>query len=236
MLPLIQKLRFWTYLHYISSVKIGVLGQHSSAQLLQNLSTALPHVIKNISENWDNVQSIHIKTSLSASLPIWSCRLDEEEGGRWDGLTRVPIPDDKEPIKAKQKAVRAAAVDFFDTSGPEDPPSPSKTSPCNTTTSRKSTEPKSSSDPEHTAPKKSKAQSEKSSGIETMFKSSKKTPESSSVDLLARKKRMKFVAKLSDRKGKRDKALGLMDKKVRSGGGKGASVKDRALGKKVAVR
>jgi len=102
-----------TYFHQnqgtCSSVKIGVLGQHSSAQLLQNLSTALPHVVKNIRENWDNVQSIHIKTSSSASLPIWSCKLDEEEGGRWDGLTRVPIPDDvdEEAKKGKKRALES---------------------------------------------------------------------------------------------------------------------------------
>ncbi|KAF9651657.1 ribosomal protein L1, partial [Thelephora ganbajun] len=100
-----------TYFHQnqgtCSSIKIGVLGQHSSTQLLQNLSTALSHVVKNIRENWDNVQSIHIKTSSSASLPIWSCRLDEEEGGRWDGLTRVPIPDDadEEVKKGKKRAL-----------------------------------------------------------------------------------------------------------------------------------
>ena len=83
-----------------------MLDQHSSVQLLQNLSTALPHVIKNIQENWDNVQSIHIKTSSSASLPIWNCRLDEKEGGRWDGLTRVPIPDD--PDKGVKKGKKRA--------------------------------------------------------------------------------------------------------------------------------
>lgn len=96
-------------MHHVSSVKVGVLGQHSSAQLLQNLSTALPHVIKNIRENWDNVQSIHIKTSSSASLPIWTCRLDEEEGGRWDGLTRVLIPDntDEEVERGKKRALES---------------------------------------------------------------------------------------------------------------------------------
>ncbi|KAG5222577.1 ribosomal protein L1p/L10e family-domain-containing protein [Salix suchowensis] len=35
---------------------------------------------------WDNIQSLHIKTNSSVSLPIWSCSLDDESGGRWDGL------------------------------------------------------------------------------------------------------------------------------------------------------
>lgn len=35
---------------------------------------------------WDNVQSLHIKTNSSASLPIWTCDLGSDEGGRWNGL------------------------------------------------------------------------------------------------------------------------------------------------------
>lgn len=304
-------------LHRISSVKIGVLGQHSSTQLLQNLSTALPHVIKSIREDWDNVQSIHIKTSSSASLPIWSCTLDEQEGGRWDGLTRVPIPDDtgegvrggkkralesegeivkkkkippptkkprpvsqplrpdpsltesapskgskpaspatlikstkgtkkgpapesstrlpinKEPIKVKEKPVRATAVDFFDTSNPEDRLLTSKTSTRTTTASRKSTGSKPSPDAEGPVLKKSKSQGERPPETKTIMK---KTPESSTMGAQVIKKRVKFAVKLSDSKTKKGKALGLVGKKVRSGGGKGASIKDRALGKKVAVR
>lgn len=308
------------YLHWISSVKIGVLGQHSSTQLLQNLSIALPHVIKNIRENWDNVQSIHVKTSLSASLPIWSCRLDEEEGGRWDGLTRVPIPDDADegvkkgkkrvleleeetakkksctpktkstsvpqapgsspsstgsalpgelkptfsatpikapkdkkerpapeslkklptnegPLKAKGKPVRATAVDFFDTDNLEDRRPLSKTSAYKTTAPRKSTESKPSPDAKLPAHKKPKSQGEKLSETKTILKSSKKIPESSSVGVQAKEKRVTFAVKPSELKTKKDKALGgLVGKKVRSGRGKGASAKDGVLGKKAAVR
>jgi ribosome biogenesis protein UTP30 len=35
------------------------------------------------------VQSLHIKTSASVSLPIWSCDLGVGESGRWTGLVRT---------------------------------------------------------------------------------------------------------------------------------------------------
>jgi ribosome biogenesis protein UTP30 len=276
---------------------------------LRNLTTALPHVVKNIRENWDNVQSIHIKTSSSASLPIWTCRLDEEEGGRWDGLTRVPILDnvdeevtkgkkhalesEEEPLKKKKKSgtvttkpapvprasrpssssakstppkeakptpsatfvkpsnattkrpesstqppstkeptkvkpARAAAVDFFDSGSPEN------RSASKTTVSRKSSEPKPSSDDR--ASKKPKSQGVKPSETKSILKTSKKDVKFSTVGPPAEEKHVKFVAKSSNLKTRRDKALGLTSKKVRSGGGKGVSVKDGVLGKKVAVK
>lgn len=290
-------------LHCTSSVKIGVLGQHSSAQLLQNLTTALPHVIKNIRENWDNVQSIHIKTSSSASLPIWSCRLDEEEGGRWDGLTRVPIPDDageelmngkkrapepvegpakkkkksgmvmkesasisqasrpdpsrvefpppreskstrptskpstkpsfaKELPKVKGKPTRVFTVDSFDLENPKGCLSPSEPS----TSSKKTTSRKSTGSTLVPEDPTSKPRDKKPSEPKAILKSSKKDVTSSVVDVPVKDKRVKFATKLSDLKTRRDKALGMAGKKVRSGGGKGVSVKDGVLGKKVAVR
>jgi ribosome biogenesis protein UTP30 len=42
--------------------------------------------VKAIKGEWDNVQSLNIKTSNSAALPIWSCELGNSEGARWDGL------------------------------------------------------------------------------------------------------------------------------------------------------
>ena len=302
-------------LHRVSSVKIGVLGQHSSAQLLQNLSAALPHVVKNIQENWDNVQSIHIKTSSSASLPIWSCRLDEEEGGRWDGLTRVPIPDHvdeeakkgkkraleseeepgkkkkksnttstsqpsrldpplltesppskgskatalaastelpkekkkkstsesltrksaKEPTEVKRKSARATAADSFDSDnlGGPDQLSLSKPPAFKTPTLQKSKPSPALKDP---VPMKPKPQDEKPSETKTILKSSKKAAEPTTLDTPVKTKHVKFATKPSDSKMKRDKALGTTDKKVRSGGGKSASAKDRVLGKKPAVK
>lgn len=219
---------------------------------------------------------MHIKTSSSASLPIWSCRLDEEEGGRWDGLTRVMIPDDtdegakkgkkrafeseeepekkkkksnttstekpttpavsaelpkgikksapetlikastKEPTEGEQKPGRASAVDFFDSDDVRGYPSPSKPSVSKTPILQKS--------------------AMRPSGTRTILKSSKKVVEPATLDAPTQVKHVKFAAKLSDSKTKRNRALNCTDKKVRSGGGKNASAKDRVLGKKVAVK
>ncbi|CAL1713526.1 unnamed protein product [Somion occarium] len=83
-----------TYFHQnqgtCASVKIGTLEQEPE-HVLANLKAALPHVIKAVKDGWDNIQSLHIKTSSSTSLPLWSCTLGDVEGGRWDGLT---APDD----------------------------------------------------------------------------------------------------------------------------------------------
>ncbi|KAI9569092.1 ribosomal protein L1p/L10e family-domain-containing protein [Boletus coccyginus] len=68
-----------------TSVKIALLS-HTPKQIRNNLETALPAIVSHIKGGWDNVQSLHIKTSTSISLPIWTCDLGSEEGGRWDGL------------------------------------------------------------------------------------------------------------------------------------------------------
>jgi ribosome biogenesis protein UTP30 len=65
-----------------TSIKIGVISQ-TPQQILSNLVTALPAVVSNIKDNWDNVQSFHIKTSGSVSLPIWTCELGTGETARW---------------------------------------------------------------------------------------------------------------------------------------------------------
>ncbi|KAF8073529.1 ribosomal protein L1p/L10e family-domain-containing protein [Lyophyllum atratum] len=69
-----------------TSVKIATLSQ-TPAQILANLTLALPAIAKHIHGGWENIQALHIKTNSSVSLPIWSCSLDETEGGRWTGLT-----------------------------------------------------------------------------------------------------------------------------------------------------
>ncbi|KAF4577419.1 hypothetical protein EYR40_009224 [Pleurotus pulmonarius] len=78
-----------TYMHQnqgtCTSIKIGTLSQKPT-HILANIKTALPAVISAIKDGWDNIQSLHIKTNSSVSLPIWSCSLDDESGGRWDGL------------------------------------------------------------------------------------------------------------------------------------------------------
>ncbi|KAF8904054.1 ribosomal protein L1p/L10e family-domain-containing protein [Gymnopilus junonius] len=77
-----------------TSIKVGKLSQTPS-QILDNLQTALPAIAKAIKGNWDNIQSLHIKTNSSVSLPIWSCTLDDAEGGRWHGLQAEDEDEDE---------------------------------------------------------------------------------------------------------------------------------------------
>jgi len=79
-----------TYMHQnqgtCTSVKIATIN-HSPTQVVENLQTALPAIISHIRDGWDNIQSLHIKTNNSTSLPIWTCELGSGPGGRWHGLT-----------------------------------------------------------------------------------------------------------------------------------------------------
>jgi ribosome biogenesis protein UTP30 len=62
---------------------------HTPSQILENIKTALPAISKIIKGGRENIQSFHIKTHSSVSLPIWVCNLDGSEGGRWAGLTEI---------------------------------------------------------------------------------------------------------------------------------------------------
>lgn len=71
------------------SVKIGTISQ-TPAQLLANLESALPAIAQHIPDGWDNLQVLHIKTSSSVALPIWTCGLEQ----RWEGASasaKVPV-------------------------------------------------------------------------------------------------------------------------------------------------
>jgi ribosome biogenesis protein UTP30 len=67
------------------AVKFGIVSQKPS-EILANLKSALPAIAKKIWGGWENIQSIHIKTNSSVSLPIWMCSLDDSGRGRWGGL------------------------------------------------------------------------------------------------------------------------------------------------------
>ncbi|KAH7885184.1 ribosomal protein L1p/L10e family-domain-containing protein [Phlebopus sp. FC_14] len=88
-----------------TSVKVGILSQ-TPTQIQTNIQTALPAIVSHIKGGWSNIQSFHIKTSKSISLPIWTCDLGNEEGGRWDGLVagqseeRKATSGDEEPSEA----------------------------------------------------------------------------------------------------------------------------------------
>ncbi|KAI0075089.1 ribosomal protein L1 [Panus rudis PR-1116 ss-1] len=104
-----------TYFHQnqgtCTSVKIGTTSQ-SPAHILANLKTALPHIVKVIKGGWDNIQSLHIKTNSSVSLPVWSCQLGDGEGARWDGLTKqVEEKAKKDAANGKKRAAEEEVVE-----------------------------------------------------------------------------------------------------------------------------
>lgn len=74
---------------------------------------ALPAVAKNIYGGWENIQAFHIKTNSSVSLPIWSCNLDENEGGRWNGLTA--LSDDEENWSGEGSDEEEMEMDIVET-------------------------------------------------------------------------------------------------------------------------
>ncbi|KIM42968.1 hypothetical protein M413DRAFT_443788 [Hebeloma cylindrosporum] len=80
-----------------TSIKVGKMSQNAS-QIVENIKTALPAIANAIKGNWDNIQSLNIKTNSSASLPIWSCTLDDTEGGRWNG-PRAASDDEEEGLE-----------------------------------------------------------------------------------------------------------------------------------------
>ncbi|KAF8627414.1 hypothetical protein AX17_006229 [Amanita inopinata Kibby_2008] len=77
-----------------TSIKIGTLSQ-TPAQILENLKLALPVIVQHIKDGWDNIQSFHVKTNSSMSLPIWTCNLSDDKEGRWDGLTAQTSEDEE---------------------------------------------------------------------------------------------------------------------------------------------
>lgn len=89
-----------------SSIKVGKMSQNPS-QIVENINTAIPAIAKAIPGGWDNIQSLHIKTNSSVSLPIWSCVLEDTETGGWHGIgqegsvTREEEEDREDAAKAK---------------------------------------------------------------------------------------------------------------------------------------
>lgn len=86
------------------SIKLGSLGAHSPEDILDNLVAVIPYLAVRLPMGgWDNVQSLHIKTTTSASLPIWSCSLDENAEASAESRFFVSNVDEAE-IEAKKKA------------------------------------------------------------------------------------------------------------------------------------
>jgi ribosome biogenesis protein UTP30 len=63
------------------SVRIATPSSSTPAQAVENLLEAIPQVVAQIQDEWENILSIGIKTSNSVFLPVYSAKLD----GRFDG-------------------------------------------------------------------------------------------------------------------------------------------------------
>jgi ribosome biogenesis protein UTP30 len=84
------------------SVKIGSTSLHSAEQLTANLLALIPQLAVRIPHsNWDNIQSLHIKSATSTSLPIYSVSLDKE--GRFKGPSA-----EEEAAKTERAALKEA--------------------------------------------------------------------------------------------------------------------------------
>lgn len=86
------------------AIKIGSLAAHNPEQLRENLLAVLPHLAVRLPNGgWDNVQSLHIKTTTSMALPLWNCSLAED--GEGETASRFFIPEvNEEEVEAKRKA------------------------------------------------------------------------------------------------------------------------------------
>ncbi|VDB90263.1 unnamed protein product [Peniophora sp. CBMAI 1063] len=94
-----------TYMHQnqgtCTSIKIATLT-HTPSQVLSNLQTALPAIAKVVKGGWDNIQSLNIKTSSSAALPIWTVELGES---RWKAGEERTDGSDVEEADVEMKEV-----------------------------------------------------------------------------------------------------------------------------------
>ncbi|KAM0790520.1 hypothetical protein ACM66B_003391 [Microbotryomycetes sp. NB124-2] len=84
------------------SIKIGSLELHDQDQLVANLLSAIPQLAVRIPESpFSNIQSLHIKTSTSTSLPIYNAQLNQE--GIFAGPTKEEIEAKKVAAVEKEK-------------------------------------------------------------------------------------------------------------------------------------
>ncbi|WVR04253.1 hypothetical protein IAU60_001253 [Kwoniella sp. DSM 27419] len=71
------------------AIRIATPSAATPAQTLANLLAAIPTVVSNIPEGWENVLSIGVKTNSSLMLPIWSSKL----------TGRFAAPDNKADVE-----------------------------------------------------------------------------------------------------------------------------------------
>jgi len=75
-----------------SAVKVGHSGQ-TQEQLIENVIAAVSKIAKKVPRGWNNIQSIHLKTSESVALPLYNSLPDVEN------VIDAPEP----PLKKRKK-------------------------------------------------------------------------------------------------------------------------------------
>lgn len=119
-----------TYLHLgrgtCVAVKIGPLSPPSTDshsfttdQLLANLLSVIPHLAVRIPlGGWGNVQSLALKTSRSAALPIWSCSLDAEVTDQTSRFYVAPRTEEPpHPTRPKRLSMKEFRADLYGDEG-----------------------------------------------------------------------------------------------------------------------
>ncbi|GAA93937.1 uncharacterized protein L969DRAFT_92158 [Mixia osmundae IAM 14324] len=92
------------------SVKVGGIQTHTPDQLFANILAIVPHLAVRLPEGgWDNIQALHLKTTTSASLPIWTSSLadDETSTSRFGGAA---LPGPPKPLKGKALVAEKVAA------------------------------------------------------------------------------------------------------------------------------
>lgn len=88
------------FLLYYRAIKIGSTSLHTSSQLLENLLSLLPQLaVKIPNSTFNNIQSIHIKTTTSTALPIYNISLDK----RFAGPSQEEIAAREKRLKEKEE-------------------------------------------------------------------------------------------------------------------------------------
>ncbi|EJU03360.1 ribosomal protein L1 [Dacryopinax primogenitus] len=107
-----------TYMHQNAgtcvSIKLGTVS-HTPEQIVANLTSALPAIVKHIEGEWENVLSLSLKTGRSTALPVWSCSVEERfsvpslDAARQEVLEKKALEKEKKEKGKKRKAEETAA-------------------------------------------------------------------------------------------------------------------------------
>lgn len=112
------------------TVKVATYEQHEAKEWADNVIALIPHLAARLPRGgWDNVQALHLKSSSSLSLPLWSCDLgsDRFSQSKLDQPQVLPIEaadaddDEDEELEDLDKSEVAALKKEAEKSGTGSP-------------------------------------------------------------------------------------------------------------------